>query len=203
MTRHHVLCDVETNGLNHEIHQAIEVAWLNRATGERGRFIPRHNVSDVLAAAEIPALRINRYIDRIPGQLQDIDGAAAARLWEQFVTWDETTETRTAHTLAGSNPRFDAAFLSKVFLSLPRLEDCDPEPWKHRLSDLGSYACGVLGLDPAEPPGLEQVCQLLGIPGEGPVHTAEGGVDAADRCFSELQRRAGLAAISVPTSEGA
>jgi DNA polymerase-3 subunit epsilon len=181
VTRPIVVVDTETNGLDPHHHVAIEVAWWNLATDERGTFIPQHNVAAVLAAAEIPALRINGYVDRIASAPQDDNWTAARKLWDQL---------RDA-TLAGSNPTFDAQMLAKMYGSLkaqavagsaPMYER--PAPWHHRLWDLSAYAAGVLGLD--ELPGLARVCELLGIePGD---HTAEADVEATGSCFRQLQQ---------------
>ncbi|GJF06563.1 hypothetical protein [Pseudonocardia sp. D17] len=189
IARQIVVVDIETNGLNFERHRAVEVAWWNLTTDARGRFIPPHSVSDVLAAAELQALRINRYIDRIAGHGQDVNGHELGRLHGQFLGYDQDDideggfPAEIAHTLAGSNPAFDAQFLAKLFAAADG-PDTDPEPWHHRLWDLSAYAAGVLGLD--ELPGLARVCELLDV--EGPDHTAEGDVTATGRCFLQLQQ---------------
>lgn len=183
-----IVVDVETNGLDLERHQAIEVAWWNLTTNERGYFIPRHDVHEVLATAELEALRINRYIERIAGLLPMDDGRQADELWGQFVPTGIGDPDGVRHTLVGCNPRFDAAMVTKVFVRSPVTEFLEPEPWHHRLWDLSTYAAGVLGLD--ELPGLSTICELLGIePGD---HTAEADVTATALCFRVLQAKAGI-----------
>lgn len=187
--RHLIVVDVETNGLNVARHEAIEVAWWNLTTDERGTFIPQHSPNAVLAAADIEALRVNRYLDRIaplPREEFDRYGHGAIKLWEQFggPLDDDYTEPATAHTFAGSNPRFDAAMIAKLFANGEMTDALDPAPWHHRLWDLSAYAAGVLGL--AELPGLRAVCDFLAVP--GPDHTAEGDVTATGLCFRELQK---------------
>lgn len=178
-----VLVDVETNGLDHHVHVAVEVAWWNLSTGKRGQFIPVHDVQDVLATASIRALQMNRYIDRLanPGD-QDQGGVHAHQLSIQL----------DGNTLVGVNPSFDAPFLMDMFrLYESRDQLCAPE-WHYRLWDINSYAAGVLGLD--ELPGLEKLCTLLGVDAP-PDHTAAGDVTAAGVCFWELQKRAQYSAF--------
>lgn len=176
MTMNVVVVDTETSGRNPEIHQCVEVGWWDLSTGRRGLFIPRHNVSTTLAGAEIQALRINRYIDRLADQPQDRDGAGPRAL----------ADVLDGNTLLGANPKFDAAFLYRVFLDYER-DDLSPIPeWRYRLWDLEAYAAGVLGLDHV--PGAGEICELLGIPPGD--HTAQGDVTAEGCCFVELQKRA-------------
>lgn len=192
MSRDIVVVDVETNGLDPDRHEAVEIAWWNLETGDRGRFVPRHDQNDVLARADVQALRVNRYIDRIADGPHDTGCDELLRLWEQFAgsfddEFPDSDEEPTANTLAGSNPTFDAAMLRKAFAKLDKPFDIeDVAPWHHRLWDLSAYAAGVLGLD--ELPGLARVCELLDI--DPPDHTAEGDVTATGKCFNELRRRA-------------
>lgn len=202
MGRQLIVVDVETTGLDPTRHSAVEVAWWNLTTDDRGRFIPPHNPRTVLAEADIAALRVNRYIDRIPGQPQDYNNLSLTELHAQFLDYDEDDVSDAAecavvqHTLAGSNPAFDAAFLAVLFGNLEFLDD-RPEPWHHRLWDLSAYAAGVLGLD--DLPGLSTVCELLDVP--GPDHTAEGDVTATGLCFRALQQRARPTTTAAPTAE--
>lgn len=178
-TREVIVVDVETNGLDRDRHQAVEVAWWHLGTGQRGRFIPPHNVSKVLYEADIEALQLNRYIDRIAAFSQDLNGEDARELAE--VLHD--------NRLAGSNPTFDAGFLTDMFLDYDNRELCGVPRWHHRLLDLSAYAAGVLGLPPTELPGLSTVCELLGVTNPAP-HTAEGDVTATGQCFLRLFDRA-------------
>jgi DNA polymerase III epsilon subunit-like protein len=176
-----VVVDTETSGLDHTIHQVVEVGWWNLTTGKRGEFIPPHDVRDVLAKADLRALQINRYIDRIATALQDERGVAAMDLAEQLA----------GNTLVAVNPSFDAPFLADMFTRYEcglRGQEafCAPE-WHYRMWDINSYAAGVLGLD--ELPGLERLCGLLDTT-FGPDHTAHGDVTAAGHCFVELRKRA-------------
>lgn len=186
MKRNLIIVDCETTGLDPKRHMAVEVAWWNLDTDERGAFVPPHNWRDAVTDAELKALQINRYVDRLAAAAQDWDHKQAWRLWEQFGGPDPEVldPGRVAHTLAGSNPAFDAAFLPEVFKPLSkRVDDLDLTPWHYRLWDLSAYAAGVLALD--ELPGLAKVCDLLNV--AAPDHTAEDDVTATGDCFKALR----------------
>ncbi len=172
--RHVVVVDVEATGLDPARHICVEVAWWDLDTDERGHFIPRHTVSTALAGAEVRALRVNRYIDRIADQPQDWDAEHANRL----------SEVIHCNTLAGSNPAFDAAFLLKMFADVESRDLGLIPNWHHRLWDLSAYAAGVLRLDHL--PGLEEVCERLADFKARPDHTAVGDVTATGLCFRAL-----------------
>lgn len=174
-----IVVDVETTGLDPATHRAIEVAWLNLSTGESGAFIPPHSPGEVLAEASVEALRVNRYIDRIPGQQQDHGGQGAYQLAEQLH----------GNTLAGATPSFDAAFLTRMYEWYDDRELSNAPQWHHRLLDLSAYAAGVLGIPPTELPGLSDVCERLGVANWAP-HTAGGDVHATAECFRQLAARA-------------
>lgn len=180
-----VVVDVETNGLDHEKHTVVEVAWENLTTGAAGVFVPPHDVHHVLATADVKALQITRYIDRLATAEQDDDRGEGARvLWENL----------RGNTLAGSNPRFDAAFLTKMFTEqyVGTHDMKGVPPWHHRLLDLSAYTAGVLGIDLGELPGLFTVCAALAIPLVD-AHTAGGDVAATVACFRRLaEMRANL-----------
>lgn len=177
--RHVVVVDIETTGLDPSQHVCVEVAWWNLDTDERGHFIPEHHVREALAGADIKALQVNRYVDRIAGQPQDYDGSGARRL----------SEVLHDNTLAGSNPAFDAAFLLKMFMDVESRDLGAVPTWHHRLWDLSAYAAGVLRLDHL--PGLNEVCERLQLDAR-PDHSAEGDVTATGLCFRTLFALAGV-----------
>lgn len=183
--RHLVFVDVETNGLDRKRHVAVEVAWWNLTTDVRGHFVPRHDVSRVLGTADVGALRVNHYVDRL-ATAEQARPAQVLDLWEQFAGPDAaaTAGKRSArHTFVAANPAFDAHFVRKVFraLSTPFGID-DTEPWHFRLWDVETFAAGVLGLD--EVPGLSTIASLLGIAlGD---HTAQGDVTTGGLCMHRL-----------------
>lgn len=180
MARQIIVVDVETNGLDVEHHDAFEVAWWNLSTGESDVFIPPHSPNKLLASADIKALQINRYLDRIPGWPQDTSGQKATRL----------SEALEGNTFAGANPRFDEKFLTKMF----RTYWCEGDPVfiptpHYRLWDLESYAAAFLTT--LEVPGVREIATALGI--EMPDHTAGRDVDVEGRCFLEIWERLGIA----------
>lgn len=171
MTRQLVIVDCETTGLNPTIHKILEVAAINTATDEVIHFSPRID-SISLGNADPPAMQINRYYER---------GA-----WKNMLTNDATAEQfarlrdmLAGNTLGGCNPRFDADFLTQNVVLF------DPGPWHHRLADLSSYAGGALGIPAHELPGLEGVCERLGVVNEDP-HSALGDAVATAECFRKL-----------------
>jgi DNA polymerase-3 subunit epsilon len=180
--RHTVVVDVETNGLDSDLHHAVEVAWWNIDTGDAGCFVPPHDVHKTLAHGQIKALQVNRYLDRLAEAEQDHRHRGALELASHL----------SGAALAGSNPAFDAGFLRGLFaraamaLGKPHMET---EPWHHRKPDLASYAAGVLCLPTGSLPGLAAVCDALGLSNQAP-HTAWGDVCATVRCFERLYQRA-------------
>jgi DNA polymerase-3 subunit epsilon len=174
-----IVVDTETTGLDPAVHAVVEVAWWNLSTDERGEFVPIHSPNEVLASADIEALLVNRYVDRLALAQQDDEGVEHRRLFEQLQ----------GNTLAGSNPAFDDAFLRTM---KPRYAP----GWHYRLLDLSAYAAGVMHLSPAELPGLHAVCELLDVVNPAP-HTALGDVIATGTCFNALRafnalRKAGV-----------
>lgn len=164
---HIVVVDVETNGLDVAKHQVVEAAWWNLDTGERDDFIPTHSVSHVLSNAELKALQVNRYVDRIADRAGE-DSTAAEKTMLQALD---------GATLLGSNVQFDAAMLTKLL---------GASPWHYRLWEIGSYAAGVLGLDHI--PGLWELTQLYGLPEND--HTAAGDVTLTGQVFQRLRKTA-------------
>jgi DNA polymerase III alpha subunit (gram-positive type) len=171
-TRPIVVVDTETTGLDFAKDFAVEVAWWNLMTDERGSFVPIHDVARVLSPENVPALRVNRYIDRLADEPQDTEFVELNRLHDQLER----------ATLAGSNPAFDAVFLARMFEEGGRLR---LRPWHHRMLDLAAYAAGAL--DIPEIPGLSTVCGELHI--DQPDHSAEGDVTATGRCLLALINR--------------
>lgn len=183
-----IVVDLETSGLDPAMHSVVEVAWHNLASDEQGSFVPQHEPGQVLAAADLQALRVNRYIDRLADAPQ-ADWPTAWRFYEQL----------TGATVAGSNPTFDTAFLPILWRQYADRQTTSivENPWHHRLLDLSAYAAGVLDLDPRELPGLARVAELCGVEHLDP-HTAAGDVDCTVACFRVLmqyqaEKQAGVA----------
>jgi hypothetical protein len=195
-----IVVDVETNGLDPRVHQAVEVAWHNLATGATGEFVPPHDWREVVATGELRALRVNRYMDRLVDAPHDVGYVLAIRLWEQFggpLFQGDHAEERPRARLAAMNPGFDAGFLSRLFAEVNQRTydgrlDLDVAPWDYHLLDLGNYAAGVLG-HPVDAPPLSagDIADILGV--ERGDHTAAGDVRAEVECFRRLS------AIAMPT----
>lgn len=174
-----VVVDVETNGLNHRRHIALEVAWWNLSTDERGVFVPPHSWREAVTEGQLEALRINRYLDRLAEAKQDTSGEGGRALWKQLE----------GNVFAGCNPAFDAQFVANLWhdqvYDLDRGGFEEPPAWHHRLLDVSAYAAGVLDIQPDELPGLAALCERLGV--EHPDgHTAAGDVTATGECFRKL-----------------
>lgn len=179
--RHLIVVDVESTGLDPKVHVPIEIAAINVDTGEVLSFVP-YLSPNMLVLADPDALRINRYFERgVYKKALDEQGTANMYLgpWE-FLR---------GNTLAGANPRFDAAMLVSGHdrFTTAKVE----EPWHHRLPDVSSYVAGALGIYAAELPGLADCCERLG--GVNDVeHSALGDAKAAAECFrivSDCARR--------------
>lgn len=173
VSRRVIVVDCETTGLDLDTAMAVEVAWWDLDTDQRGCFIPPHDIS----GATIEALEINGYYKRIEDQPTDVNYADALALHHVL----------RGQVLAGSNPSFDAHMLRRLFTvaGFPATQ-----PWHHRMLDLSAYAAGVLELDPTDLLGLAKVADLLGIPAV-PDHTAEGDVQVTGLCFEALFERTG------------
>jgi DNA polymerase-3 subunit epsilon len=161
-----ILVDVETSGLDRARDVAVEIAWWNATTGEHDVFVPAHDVAWVLEHGDPEALRLNRYHDRLSMAVQDADQSRLAVLGRQLA----------GNTMGGSNPGFDDDFVARLWLTNRH----------HRLFDIANYTAGFLGVDPTDLPGLERVCELLGVRNHAP-HTAMGDVDAVRRCLIALK----------------
>lgn len=177
--------DLETTSLDTEKAYILEVAAVNVETGQEIYFVPFVRRS-VYGAAEPEALTVNRYFER--------------RLYKQMLNEHYTAQAYKdlayalgGNTLAGSNPTYDAAVLSRAFIDVTAGSDrvtIDPKPWHYRLADLAAYAAGALGLPPTETPGLAKVCELLDVTNEDP-HSAMGDARATAECFRRLIARSG------------
>jgi DNA polymerase III epsilon subunit-like protein len=128
-----VWLDIETTGLNPHAHQITEIGYI--LDNVETRIIPPHNLDN----ADPVALDIQHYYTRIE-PLGRADEEELARLYQ----------TLAGRTLAGANPRFDAAFLANLF---------EDEPWNYRLLDVEAYAAGRFGWE--APIGLAKTVERL------------------------------------------
>lgn len=167
--------DTETTGLDPDSHQAYEVSWW-REDGAQQRAILPHS----LTLADEKALEIGRYHER------GIEPGAWPSRW-QIVS--HLAEQLQGVTLVGSNPGFDAAFLSRLIGSAP---------WSHRMIDVSQGAMWVLGWD--RPRGLAAAADALrdlGFAIPAADHTAEGDV-AATKAVHEALRKLQASTAFVP-----
>lgn len=182
---HRVVVDCETTGLTKGRDIAVEVAWWDLVTGERGCFIPPHPGFDMDEASP-EALELNGYWRR---------GLDNPNRWDDGSELTRLHTALTGRTLAGSNPAFDIAMLAPLFTAA----GLAPEPWHHRVDALEGYARGRLGRRTL--PGLARVCELLGV--EAGDHTAEADVTATGRCFQALDDMGGLVVLDPSSPDDA
>ncbi|SKF80263.1 3'-5' exonuclease [Mycobacteroides abscessus] len=184
MSRDVWVVDLETTGLDRNVHLPVEVAAVNLKTGREIRFVP-FITGDELGKADREAMRINMYYEQ--GLYKDqLDRDTSIRCYQ------DVFELLQGQTLAGANPRFDADMLLIGYEWLLQLEPRLPgastrveAPWHHRLADVCAYAAGALNIPPDDIPGLAGVCQLLGVTNEAE-HTALGDARATVECFRRL-----------------
>lgn len=171
-----IVVDIETTGLDFDA-ALLEVAAINVTTGDELYFVPcvRIDISDTASEA----LSINRYFER---------GVFKNQLSPEDTTrhFSKLRDMLKGNTFAGSNPRFDASFISRVYYDNVKSLKMG-EPWHHRLADLSAYAAGSLGLLPTELPGLAAVCKQLGVRNTCE-HSALGDARATAECFQVLMR---------------
>lgn len=174
--RHVIIVDTETSGLDTQRDIAVEVAWYDMTTNERGCFVPYHDVEWIRRHGDPVALKINRYWERLADAEQDVTGVQVDRLRKRL----------TGNTFGAANPWFDLSFVLRTLgVSVP--------VWHHRPADLTNYAAGRLGIPPSELPGVAEVCDRLGVVNRAP-HTASGDVDATVQCFRIFMRHGQLGA---------
>lgn len=195
-----VVVDVETTGLGDDV-AVLEVAAVNVDTGEELSFVPHVDWS-VFNNADRAALDINRYFDR--GLWRDM--LDAKRTGDAYAKLRKMLH---GNTFAGSNPTFDSNLIAAQTFRrrMPVYSFYDPSwppsdrshymaigrVWHHRLGDLATYAAGKLDIDPTELPGLEAVCDALGVmPAPEGRHTALGDARAAAECFDILRRMSAM-----------
>jgi len=191
-----LVLDVETGGLDLDRHDVWEVGWWDLSTGEQAVFLPW--IGDgraFLAAADLEALRINRFVDRwTPARLK-AEGYSEqnarmhlARLIGQI--WPDPDDASTRAVMVCAQPKFDLAFMAKTFAAhdigaswAERAVDVH-EPWHHRAIDFSSYGAGILGLNPRNPDGASSLAARLGVsPGAEGAHTALGDVVMTGRAM--------------------
>lgn len=158
-----VWVDIETSGLDIDKHEITEIAYATES-GPVIRLVPEHTLEN----ADPTALLIQHYVERISG---------AHRAHQAEI--DIFRERLRGNTMAGANPRFDAAFLAR-FLG--------EAPWNYRLLDVEAYAAGCFGWP--EPLGLSATAEKLRPyhPIDYPDHSAAADVAVARQIYEYCQR---------------
>jgi DNA polymerase-3 subunit epsilon len=169
VSRQLIIVDTETTGLQPNA-AVLEVAAVNVVTGAELHFVP-YITPETLHDADPKALQINRYYERgvFEQTFNQMDTNSA---------WFKLRRMLDGNTFGGSNPTFDANHV--------KLET--GEVWHHRLADLSPYAAGVLGIPVTELPGLNVVCDALGVVNQE-AHSALGDARATAECFRKLALR--------------
>jgi hypothetical protein len=187
MTYERVVVSIKSTGPDPAMHVPVEVAWWNLATGERGWFVPAHNVQDALGGCHVDTIRDIGYLDRLAQADQDEKGHQAALL----------AEALQSAVMVSMAPLADDQLLRRMFAHyLNDFEFVNQDlylPEWHDVLDVGSYADGALGLGTL--PDLGTICQRVGVPLEA-ARTAESDVEALGRCvlrLAELVDNAGRA----------
>ncbi|SID32652.1 Exonuclease [Mycobacteroides abscessus subsp. abscessus] len=184
MSRDVWVIDLETTGLDRNVHLPVEVAAINLKNGREIHFVP-FITGEALGQADREAMRINKYHERALYKDQ-LDRNNSIRSYQDLF------ELLHGQTLAGANPRFDADMLLNGYAwqleqgpLVAGVSTRIEEPWHHRLADLCAYTAGQLDISPDDIPGLAGVCQLLGVTNEAE-HTAIGDARATVQCFRRL-----------------
>lgn len=159
--------DTETTGLDHKRHQIVELTYALGNDDPYTLVLP-HSLTN----ADPDSLRINKYYER---------GLDHKARWATVVEIQGFARLLYGAKLAGSNPRFDADFLSAKGYG----------GWHHRLMDVPLWAAGRLGLP--ESLGLAKTVLYMRQNGYDiplPDHTATNDVLAVRAVYTVLFNQA-------------
>ena len=166
-----VYLDTETTSLDPDTGEIWELAYAVDDGEIVADFLPHD-----LMHAQPAALRIGRYLDRVPDVIRGSRSASTP-----FET--EAMKAMGRATIVGANPAFDTAFLRARW---------GHAPWHHRILDIEAYAMPAFGWD--EPRGLKDVAEacrsrtsLRGRDIPEPDHTAAGDVATVRACHLALR----------------
>lgn len=146
--------DVETGGINPDIHPLIEVAIIQWPEEELIHF----SLPYLITACTPEAIKVAKLAER---------NAELAEIREQVfdavgIVWDALK----GRVFVGNNPQFDAGFL-RAFLARGGRSD----PWHYHLVDLKALVAGHLALEPP-PWSTTQIADEVGVPLPTDQHTA-------------------------------
>ena len=178
MSRDLIVVDLETTGLDADVHRILEVAAINTSTGDVIHFVPRIDSAD-LGCADGYAMQVNRYYERGAWKMMLNDSATVDQ-------YDKLRAMLRGNTFAGSNPTFDSQFLMYT------APDFSKPVWHHRLADLAAYAAGALGIPPNELIGLGDICARLEVDPRV-AHSALDDAKATAECFRRINGLRGAA----------
>lgn len=150
-----VYVDIETTGLDPELHDVFEVAWAVNDGPVESMILPH-----TLAGADAEALVLNGYLNR---EIEVVEPVEVADIVEFMAELQNVT-------IVGSNPAFDTSFLRKKL---------GGALWHHRLRDVACAAQQEFGWP--EPRGLGAIREhLVGLDYQviEPDHTAVKDVEA-------------------------
>lgn len=167
---HLVFLDVETTGLDPNIHQVWEIAYALETGTIHASTVP--HTSRGLSGQ---AAAVNGYFDRttLLGELDEHQCGYRARFEREF------QKTLVGATVVAANPAFDTAMLRARY---------GADLWHYRLIDIETYAMPWLGLE--RPPSLQTIVHELNEVGASipePTHTAKGDVAALRAAFKYLR----------------
>ena len=161
--------DVETTGLDPQLHDIWEIAWAVDDAPITSAIVNHSTIT-----ADAKALEINGYFERLDA-LRGEWSKVRAETRESYLMG-----ALEGNTLCAANPAFDAGFLRARW---------GQSPWKYRLLDIEAYAMGALGYH--EPKGLKTIADDLrakfGAEIPEPDHTAAGDVATLRACHLELK----------------
>lgn len=163
-----VVLDIETTGLNPDVHEVWEIAWSLDFGPIQSMIVPH-----ALYRAESKALEVNGYNERgIGNHLVPVDWVSRE---------EDLRRDLYDATILGANPAFDTAFLRRRWKGY--------DGWHHRLFDIESYAAGVLNRN--RPMGFRELHAELIRRGFAdlpqPDHTAVGDVEATMAAYDALR----------------
>jgi DNA polymerase III epsilon subunit-like protein len=165
--------DVETTGLDPELHEIIEIGWVvTTADGtdrERGGYAVPFSGYVTSGAAAVNGFdpTQERRVTRLDWALNDLGGAMKARRF------------------AGQNPRFDEAFLRRAFrrceIRWPMMD--------HHLLDLAALAWPIVLAGKTASVSLDALCDAVGVEREARPHSALAGALKAVEVYRALLLR--------------